>query len=685
MILHSIKLHNFGIYAGDISFDLKPENDGQFYRPIILFRGQNGVGKSTLVEAIRLCLHGRLSLGSRVIQRDYETYLKRRLHRTASGDILPNAFIQLDFEHVYLGRRQVYRVIRSWGLHKNHIVQEVNLWIDDAAYLAEEDEKEHLLRELIPPGVAELFFFDGEKITTLSETGEASDALLAETVKNLLGLHLVEQLDKDLDIYLTRQSGIQEMQQFQTELAQLHDEEADLGRQRAEVQDMLADCRHHLLAKREAISLLEERISREGGTYAQQKDARNEDRNRLAEAIAQVEQEIYELSRGLVPFAMAPRLLQSVRDRLLQEAEYERWQAAQPVLKEIETRLVRETTAETYSVGADTDLNEELLPTTDKEHIRRVFQAYEIPPIPETAVVHRVSAETRGVLLSWINEALVDAPQKLVLALQKRQKLQQELAATKEALDRIPSMQILEPLQAELRQHYRDLGRFEAEQDRLVAEDKRLTYHLERIAGSKRRVAEQISGITTDEQRIKLAARTKLLLDQYQKKLMTGKLTYLGIQLTKRFNQLSRKRNFIERVRIDPETFHVTLYRGGQPFPRRQLSAGEDQVFAVATLWALREVSGRPLPVIIDTPLSRLDDVHRRTMLAEFMPQVAQQVIVLATTTEIDDQTFTFLQPAVSRAYLLQADSTTTQVSEQPIAKQPSLISLEEVSLHAAE
>ncbi|MBK8935104.1 MAG: hypothetical protein IPM76_22870 [Chloroflexi bacterium] len=109
------------------------------------------------------------------------------------------------------------------------------------------------------------------KITTLSETGEASDALLAETVKNLLGLHLVEQLDKDLDIYLTRQSGIQEMQQFQTELAQLHDEEADLGRQRAEVQGMLADCRHHLLTKREAISLLEERISREGGLMRNKK------------------------------------------------------------------------------------------------------------------------------------------------------------------------------------------------------------------------------------------------------------------------------------------------------------------------------------------------------------------------------------------------------------------------------
>ncbi|MBK8935105.1 MAG: hypothetical protein IPM76_22875 [Chloroflexi bacterium] len=89
----------------------------------------------------------------------------------------------------------------------------------------------------------------------------------------------------------------------------------------------------------------------------------------------------------------------------MQEADYERWQAAQPVLKEIETRLVREAATETYSVNAGNDPNEELPPTADRDRIRRVFQVYETPPIPETAVVHRVSAETPwGVLLNWINE-----------------------------------------------------------------------------------------------------------------------------------------------------------------------------------------------------------------------------------------------------------------------------------------
>ena len=93
-------------------------------------------------------------------------------------------------------------------------------------------------------------------------------------------------------------------------------------------------------------------------------------------------------------------------------------------------------------------------------------------------------------------------------------------------------------------------------------------------------------------------------------------------------------------------------------------------MFAIATLWALREVSGRPLPVIIDTPLSRLDEEHRRTMLAEFIPQVAQQVIVLATESEIDDKEYAFLQPAIAHAYLLQADSVAMKFKEQKICYQ---------------
>jgi DNA sulfur modification protein DndD len=76
--------------------------------------------------------------------------------------------------------------------------------------------------------------------------------------------------------------------------------------------------------------------------------------------------------------------------------------------------------------------------------------------------------------------------------------------------------------------------------------------------------------------------------------------------------------------------------------------------------------------------MSRLDDVHRQTILGEFMTQVSQQVIVLAMTVEVDEDTLAFMQPGLSRFYLLEADRTTTQISEMPFAsaQQPVLIQI---------
>ncbi|MFQ5435876.1 MAG: hypothetical protein ACE5FD_13440, partial [Anaerolineae bacterium] len=416
----------------------------------------------------------------------------------------------------------------------------------------------------------------GEKIATLSEEGAGSADLLADTVKNLLGLHLVEQLDRDLDIYLTRQTGVQELQTYQTELTQLHDEETELTRQRGDVRAQLADCHRQLNRKREESALLAEKIAREGGRYAENQNAREAERQEIAAAVAQAEQEIQELSRGVMPFSVAPNLLRAVQTRLKREADYERWQASQPVVQEIEALTVKEV-GPVYQATQTTTAPRTQEPNAFMTHLQELLQKYSEPPMAEDEVVHHVSGEERGVLLNWIDEALTDAPRQLAAALHKRKALQAQLKKVDETLSRVPVMQILRPLQDQLRQMDRELGHLEAEQERLTAEDGRLTYHLERIVGSKRRVSEQIAGINNDENRIKLAARTKLLLGDYQKQLTERKLAQLATQLRSRFNQLSRKRNFVERVHIDSETFGMTLVRAGKPFPRAQLSAGRSR------------------------------------------------------------------------------------------------------------
>jgi DNA sulfur modification protein DndD len=80
-------------------------------------------------------------------------------------------------------------------------------------------------------------------------------------------------------------------------------------------------------------------------------------------------------------------------------------------------------------------------------------------------------------------------------------------------------------------------------------------------------------------------------------------------------------------------------------------------VYAISMLWALGKTSRRPLPIIIDTPLARLDKDHRSLLAEHYFPHASQQVLILSTDTEVDEEYFDQLAPSVSKAYLLDFDS----------------------------
>src|SRR5699024_6098159 len=92
---------------------------------------------------------------------------------------------------------------------------------------------------------------------------------------------------------------------------------------------------------------------------------------------------------------------------------------------------------------------------------------------------------------------------------------------------------------------------------------------------------------------------------------------------------------------------------------KRDISAGEKQIYAIAILEALAKTSGRKLPLIIDTPLGRLDSHHRDKVIHNYLPQASHQVIVLSTDTEIDQHYYQKLQPKISHAYHIVFDQAT--------------------------
>src|SRR5690606_31124027 len=109
---------------------------------------------------------------------------------------------------------------------------------------------------------------------------------------------------------------------------------------------------------------------------------------------------------------------------------------------------------------------------------------------------------------------------------------------------------------------------------------------------------------------------------------------------------------------VDAQTFTVRLLDAeGRELQPNRLSAGERQIIAVATIWAILRASGRPLPLVIDTPLGRLDSLHRNALIDRFFSSASHQVVLLATDTEIDETSYQRLHPSVRRHYQITYDS----------------------------
>jgi DNA sulfur modification protein DndD len=121
---------------------------------------------------------------------------------------------------------------------------------------------------------------------------------------------------------------------------------------------------------------------------------------------------------------------------------------------------------------------------------------------------------------------------------------------------------------------------------------------------------------------------------------------------------LLHKKDFIDKVKINKETFEVKLFKeNNDEITKDMLSKGELQMFATAVVWGLAKTSGRPLPFVIDTPLARLDNEHRNNLIDNFFPYASHQIVIFSTNAEINERLYHKLKPFIANSFVIQFDS----------------------------
>jgi DNA sulfur modification protein DndD len=659
MILRSLILSNFGIYGRRTEFDLSPVQTGDFDRPIVIIRGQNGVGKSTVLEAIRLCFHGSLVIGSRVSRSEYLSYLDSRIHRPADQRRAQNeASIAITFDYVTGARRATYEVVRTWYRQGGKIIDTVMLTENgDLLPDLEDGQTDAFLREILPPSSTDVFFFDSERLHTLADD-ESSSTLFAESLKGLLGLHLVDRLVADLTVFLGRQSKGRD-EDIQSDLDAQSQRHARLEAERA---DLLADQSrvHHKIAEAEKLlELQEQKIAGEGNAFSVRRSTLKQDEQRLGAEITKQRAVIQELTSGLFPFAIAPKLCEQVRSRIETETTVERNQASRALLQERTSSLEREMAVDSFWNGALATLPRSIREAITSKIRATLVDGADDERLGEADIVLHLSEKDRGVLTSWIDQALGTVPTQFSQEVARLAELEEALKRASAELSRIPEDDVLKPLLEELSRINQTLGSLQQQNKDYRDRLSQLDFEIEQTGWKLKEIRHRLSESKTADRRVQMAAKTQIVLEEYEAELLREKLHVLERAIVARFNELCRKESFLDAASINPQSFQLTLYRNNQTFNRSELSAGEKQLLATAQMWALREISGLPIPVVIDTPVGRLDSEHRRRMIRDYFPRASHQVILLTTDAELNDDAISKLEPDIARVYDLEFQATT--------------------------
>ncbi|MDE0395540.1 MAG: DNA sulfur modification protein DndD [Gammaproteobacteria bacterium] len=647
MIFNGLELRNYGLFR-KASFDLRPtQGTDHTLRNIILFGGKNGTGKTTILEALRLCLHGWRSRGVRVRRKDYEQFLRSKIHRARKGTPSPTvASVSLDFDHIHAGKRRRFRVTRKWHDTGRNVEEHLSINCDDQDDLEfDQNHWQEFLIELVPLGLAQLFFFDGEKIQALADD-EAGHFELVNSMKALLGLDLTERLLADLAIYLRRQARRSDGVVGEERVVDLQDriDAAELETRRLHQQHAQLKTRVGGIDKR--ISETERRVSFEGGSFAQHREELLSRRS-AAEAIRDhLEEQTRALAADLLPFSLIPERCLALHRSLLAELAQQDRRAAARYLEE----HMREVSVAVARLSAPDD--EELA-----LQVRSVLTAQLLPQEETTKANHPIGPELTGRLLRGIEVATQDVPHVAEKLANKLEDVSCELALVQRALNRAPRDDILRPLLSELAQLHRDRAAMGADAGELKEEIRLRQVEQTHLQRKVHRERLRLSEAEGTEARTRLTVNVQRAVSDFAVALKCLKVDEIGRHFRRCFDTLSRKDDLLHDVEVDPETFQVRFCDGaGRTLEKTELSAGEKQIYAIAMLWALALTSRRPFPFLIDTPLGRLDSDHRANLVREYFPFVSHQVVVLSTDTEIDEACFRDLLPYLARAYHLKFD-----------------------------
>ncbi len=656
MIFRELTLQNFGAYQGKHTIDLSVDIS-QDHPPIVLLGGLNGGGKTTFIDALRLALYGAKAQCSTRGNLSYGEFLSQSVNREAK--IGEEAAIELVFEQASFNKSELRQVpisiSRRWTQQPKNGRDILEVRVDGWNNETLTNTWDEFIEEIMPIGISGLFLFDGEQVRELALQDTPTQGIV-DAIRTILGLELVDRLEIDLEVLASKKrressdtEAFNKLTEIETLIAQ---QSAEIELEEAHKTQLEADLEQTKATFAEA----EREFMRKGGKAAGDKQELEQSYQRLKEEADQQRKELLDLAETCLPMMLIKSpLLEQALSQSQKEIHLQKAKAALDLIKERDRKLsefIDQNFPKKYNRLVQEFLGTELAQLEDESQHGEIWLGSDIELVKSLSNLLEHDLPKTVALASTAAQKLESCDREStqirnVIASAASPEIYHQLLQKKES-----AASVCESLANELDDSQRNLALLER-----------------KLISSKRELENYGTTIVARgnlEFFFQSVVKVQSTMDSFRKELTAHKIAQLENSVTECFLHLLHKSRLVHRITIAPDTFRLELYNAeGKSIRKHRLSAGEKQMLAIAFLWGLARVSGCQLPVVIDTPLGRLDSSHRLNLLDRYFPNASQQVILLSTDTEIGKEEVTRLRQnqLIAHEYLLDYDESINRTS----------------------
>lgn len=637
MILRNIHLVNIGPYRGYNQFNLSTTDEQR----VVLIGGENGAGKTSFLNAIKLGIFGAYGFGFKTENTEYFQRVNSLLNSDALRKNEDDFSITIDFSVTEGFKTTDYTLKRKWFVNEfNNLKESLRLTGNQQLYSREQSELfMDRLKETMPPQLLDLCLFDGEEISKIINEDRLSN-YIKKVSKVAFNLELFEALENDLDKYSKQTLDSSSLEKHEKELLDLENEITNK-------QQTLKDLKEEIFKKSEIqrTSLDEYAIKKRtfknfGGLVKEEHQQALTQLNELEHKKQMNQEQVKKFVASTFPFYLISDLLGKTNEQIQNENSSILYKELDSILDEQKVEEI----SKKMNVSDSLKLKQVILETIKNE--QSVLPLHNAS-FAESSIIHSMFLKV---------DSTNDLENHLTY-LQQNQELAREIKNIRSKIKQHERHTEFNNMLTELEAISKTNQQIENDLENLNKSLQAITNDLEKLFNQELIIKQNIKSLDKSESSFIHSKKIIELSKQFRTLQMSKKLLHVQNEASKILNLIFRKNNYISTIDIHPETYEVKLKdRNNHLIEKRTLSAGEKEILLISIIWAIFNISGKKVPFIFDTLLGRLDKTHKAALLTEFIPNSGTQSIVLSTDSEIDQANYELLAPFISHAYRLDFD-----------------------------